>query len=229
VDVLTGLGLSIPAGLNAYIPLLAVALAERFGWLSLREPFDVLGTWWMIAIITVLLVIEIVADKIPAVDHVNDMFQSIIRPAAGAIVAVAGSGNASEVNPWVMVVIGVLLAGGMHAAKATARPVINASTAGVGAAMVSTAEDAGAVAMSAIAIAIPILVIFILAGLLYVLWRMWRHRRRKRREAAEKEAAESAAAEHVVEEHAAGKEAAERGAAERDVEEHATQEPGDQV
>jgi uncharacterized membrane protein len=190
VDILTGLGLSIPAGLNAYIPLLAVALAERFGWLSLREPFDVLGTWWMIAIIAVLLVIEIVADKIPAVDHVNDMFQSVVRPAAGAIVAVAGSGNASDVNPWVMVVIGVLLAGGMHAAKATARPMINAGTAGVGAAMVSTAEDAGAVAMSAIAIAIPILVIFILAGLLYVLWRMWRRRRRKRREAAEKEAAE---------------------------------------
>ena len=190
MDILTGLGLSIPAGLNAYIPLLAVALAERFGWLSLREPFDVLGTWWMIAIIAVLLVIEIVADKIPAVDHVNDMFQSVIRPAAGAIVAVAGSGSASEVNPWVMVVMGVLLAGGMHAAKATARPVINAGTAGVGAAMVSTAEDAGAVAMSAIAIAIPILVIFILAGLLYVLWRMWRRRRRKRREAAEKEAAE---------------------------------------
>jgi membrane protein implicated in regulation of membrane protease activity len=189
VDVLTGLGLSIPAGLNAYIPLLAVALAERFGWLSLREPFDVLGTWWMIAIIAVLLVIEIVADKIPAVDHVNDVFQSVIRPAAGAIVAVAGSGNAS-VSPWVMVVIGVLLAGGMHAAKATARPVINAGTAGVGAAMVSTAEDAGAVAMSAIAIAIPILVIFILAGLLYVLWWMWRRRRRKRREATEKEAAE---------------------------------------
>ncbi len=196
MDILTGLGLSIPAGLNAYIPLLAVALAERFGWLSLREPFDVLGTWWMIAIIAVLLVIEIVADKIPAVDHVNDMFQSVIRPAAGAIVAVAGSGSASEVNPWVMVVMGVLLAGGMHAAKATARPVINAGTAGVGAAMVSTAEDAGAVAMSAIAIAIPILVIFILAGLLYVLWRMWRRRRRMRREAAEKEAAEREGAEH---------------------------------
>jgi uncharacterized membrane protein len=190
VDILTGLGLSIPAGLNAYIPLLAVALAERFGWLSLREPFDVLGTWWMIAIIAVLLVIEIVADKIPAVDHVNDMFQSVIRPAAGAIVAVAGSGNASHVNPWVMVATGVLLAGGMHAAKATARPVINASTAGVGAALVSTAEDAGAVAMSAIAIAIPILVIFILAGLLYVLWRMWRRRRRKRRDAAERSAEE---------------------------------------
>ncbi len=200
MDILTGLGLSIPAGLNAYIPLLAVALAERFGWLSLREPFDVLGSWWMIAIIAVLLVIEMVADKIPAVDHANDMVQSVIRPAAGAIVAVAGSGSASSVSPWILVLMGVLLASGMHAAKATARPVINASTAGVGAAMVSTAEDAGAVAMSAIAIALPILVIFVIAGLLYVLWRMWRRRRKKRREAEEREAAERAAKPHAAQE-----------------------------
>jgi hypothetical protein len=44
-----------PAGVNAYIPLLAVALAERFGWLHLNRPYDVLGAWWVITIIAVLL------------------------------------------------------------------------------------------------------------------------------------------------------------------------------
>lgn len=40
----SSIGLAIPAGLNAYIPLLAVAVANYFGWLTLRAPFDLLGS-----------------------------------------------------------------------------------------------------------------------------------------------------------------------------------------
>lgn len=182
MDILTALGLSIPAGLNAYVPLLAVALAQRFDWLQLREPFDILGSWWMIAIIAVLLVVEIVADKVPSVDHANDIVQSVIRPAAGGIVAVAGSGETSSVNTWVLVLMGVLFAGGVHAAKATSRVVINASTGGIGAPAASTAEDTGAIALSTIAIAVPILVVFVLALLLFGMWWLWRRERVRRRE-----------------------------------------------
>ena len=180
MDILTSLGLSIPAGLNAYIPLLAVALAQRFGWLTLREPFGVLGSWWLIAIIAVLLAVEIVADKVPVVDHANDVVQTLVRPAVGGIVAMAGSGSASTVSPWLLVIIGVLFAGGVHAAKATARPAVNVTTGGTGAPLVSTAEDAGAVAMTAVAIALPILVVFFLAAIAAVLWWLWRRARRKR-------------------------------------------------
>lgn len=174
MDILTALGLSIPAGLNAYIPLLVVAVAQHFAWLELRAPFDMLGSWWAIAVIAVLLVIEVVADKVPVVDHVNDIVQTVVRPAAGGIVAVAGSGSSSEVSPWLLVVAGVLLAGSVHAAKATVRPVVNVTTAGVGTPVVSTAEDVGAVALSATAIAAPILVIVVLAGVAYLLWWLWR-------------------------------------------------------
>ena len=179
MDILTALGLSIPAGLNAYIPLLAVALAQRFDWLDLREPFDILGSWWMIAIIAVLLVVEVVADKVPAVDHVNDIIQSVIRPAAGGIVAVAGSGSGSTVSAWVLVLMGVLFAGGVHAAKATTRVVVNATTGGIGAPAVSTAEDTGAITLSAVAILLPILVVFVVAILLFGMWWLW-HRERKK-------------------------------------------------
>lgn len=182
MDILTALGLSIPAGLNAYIPLLAVALAQRFGWLALREPLDILGSWWMIAIIAVLLVVEIVADKIPAVDHVNDVVQSVIRPTAGGIVAVAGSGSNSDVSAWLLVLMGVIFAGGVHAAKATSRTVVNASTGGIGAPAASTVEDTGAIALSAIAIAIPILVVFVVAAIIFGMWWLWHRERVKRRE-----------------------------------------------
>ena len=173
MEILTALGLSIPAGLNAYIPLLAVSLAEHFGWLDLAEPFGVLGEWWMIAIVGVLLVIELVADKVPVVDHINDVIQTFIRPAAGGVVAVAAAGSATEVSPWLLVLAGVLLAGGVHAAKATTRPVVNATTGGAGAPVVSAAEDAGAIVMSAAAIAAPALVVVFFAGLVYSFWRLW--------------------------------------------------------
>lgn len=169
--ILTALGLSIPAGLNAYIPLLAVSLAQKVGWLKLAAPFDTLGEWWVIAIIGVLLVVEIIADKIPAVDTVNDAVQSIVRPAAGGLVAVAAGGQATEIAPWLLVVAGVLLAGGVHAAKATTRPVVNVTTAGMGAPVVSAAEDVGAAIMSFIAIAAPIFVIFVAGALGYYFWK----------------------------------------------------------
>ena len=175
VEILTALGLSIPAGLNAYIPLLAVALAQQFGALELRAPFDVLGEWWMIAVIAVLLIVEMVADKVPAVDHVNDVIQTFIRPAAGGIVAVAAS-QQSEASPWLLVLAGVLLAGGVHAAKATTRPAVNVTTAGMGAPVVSAAEDVGAAIMSLVAIAVPALVAVFAAGLVYSFWRLWRRK-----------------------------------------------------
>ncbi len=185
MDILTALGLSIPAGINAYIPLLAVALAERFGWLSLREPLDILGSWWIIAIVVVLLVVEIVADKVPAVDHANDIVQSVIRPAAGGVVAVAASGSGSDISPWLLVLIGVVFAGGTHVAKATTRTVVNASTGGVGAPLVSAVEDTGAITLTAVAILVPILVVFVLALLLFGMWWLWWRRERRRRGNAE--------------------------------------------
>lgn len=177
MELLTSLGLSIPAGLNAYIPLLAVALAQHFRLLELRQPFDALGNWWMIAIIAVLLIIEIVADKVPIVDDINDIIQTFVRPAVGGIVAVAAAGNATKISPWLLVLAGVILAGGVHIVKATTRPVVNVATAGAGAPVVSAAEDAGAVAFSAAAIFAPVLVAVLAAGLFYAFWRLRKRRK----------------------------------------------------
>ena len=119
VDILTALGLSIPAGLNAYIPLLAVALAERFGWLDLREPFGVLGSWWMIAIIAVLLAMRS-SRQDPRCGSRQRRRPTLVRPAVGGMVAVAASGSASDVSAWLMVLVGVLLAGGQTQSRLTA-------------------------------------------------------------------------------------------------------------
>ena len=86
-------------------------------------------------------------------------------------------------NPWIGVVLGIVTAGLVHTGKAVTRPVVNASTLGIGAPLVSTAEDAASVGLSVVAIFFPILVFILLIAMLWggiVLWRKARRRTRER-------------------------------------------------
>jgi hypothetical protein len=162
--ILTGMGLAAPAGLNAYIPLLALALADRATTrVTLQAPYDVLSSNLGIAILIVLLTVEVAVDKIPGVDHINDLIQSVVRPAAGAIAAVAATGGVVTINPAIMVLVGVVLAGSVNAVKVTTRPAVTLGTAGILNPVVSLAEDAVAVLASLVAIFLPFLVILFLA------------------------------------------------------------------
>ena len=128
----------------------------------------------MLAILGVLLIIEIVADKIPVVDSVNDWLQTIVRPAAERIAFGTGSASGTAVvkDPasfftsyaWVPIAIGVLLALATHLTKMASRPVMNAVTVGAAAPVVSTAEDIGSVILSFAALLVPILVIVGIIG-----------------------------------------------------------------
>jgi hypothetical protein len=162
--ILTGIGLAAPAGLNAYIPLLALALADRAtSRVTLHAPYDVLSSNLGIAILIVLLTIEITVDKIPGVDHINDLIQSLVRPAAGAVAALAATGGVVTINPAIMVLVGVVLAGSVNAVKVTTRPAVTLGTAGILNPVVSLVEDAVAVMASLVAIFLPFLVIPFLA------------------------------------------------------------------
>jgi hypothetical protein len=176
MEFLTSIGLAAPAGLNAYVPILAVALAVRFDLLELSAPYDLLGEWWVIGIAAVLFVVEVLADKIPAVDSVNDVVQTVLRPAAGGLLFVSTSQAALDVHPALLVAVGVVLAGGVHAAKATARPMVNAGTGGLAAPVVSTAEDVFAAVMSLMAILVPVSVGILLLLLIVGVWRLRRRR-----------------------------------------------------
>ena len=202
LEFLTGTGLAAAAGLNAYIPMLVLGLSSRlFDVVNLPAAWAWLENEWVLGILAVLLLLEIVADKIPAVDTINDWIQTIGRPAAGGIVF--GSGTAAETavvtdpaeffasNQWVPVVIGIVLALTVHAGKMAARPIANAATAGAAAPVLSTVEDLSSLLLSAVAIVIPVLVVAGLASLVVGLVLL---RRRMRRRAARRTAVESASA-----------------------------------
>ncbi len=170
-SLLSGLGLASASGLNAYIPLLVVALTARFtGWIKLSPPFDVLTNEWVIGALVVLLIIETVVDKIPAADTINDVFQTFVRPTAGAILF-AASTNTIQLHPIIAVILGLLLAFSVHAVKATARPVVTATTAGIGNPVVSTAEDILSMVVALLSVIAPVIAALLLALLVYLVLR----------------------------------------------------------
>lgn len=187
--ILSGFGLAAPAGLNAWLPLLITGLAGRFHLfnLTLAKPFDTLTDTWALVVLSVLLLIEIFADKIPAIDTINDIIHTFIRPVSGGILFAAHSGAmGSSMDPTVAFVLGMLSAGSVHAVKATSRPVITATTGGLGNPLVSMLEDMVAGGATVLALAAPLLAALLMAIILgvafWVVWR-WRQRRKKRRAA----------------------------------------------
>jgi hypothetical protein len=174
-SVLTGLGLAPSAGLNAYIPLLVLALADRFtNQVTLQRPYDFLSSNTGIIILLALLTVEIIADKIPGVDHANDLIQSAIRPAAGAVSMMAITNTDRALNPAVAMIAGLLLAGGVHGVKATTRPAITVSTGGVGNPVISMIEDAVATITSITAVLAPVIALALLILFAVVLWWLYR-------------------------------------------------------
>jgi hypothetical protein len=189
MELMTGFGLATAAGLNAYIPMLMMGLMGRFtNIVNLPSGWSWLENGWVLAIVAALLIVEIVADKIPALDSVNDTVQTLVRPTAGGIVF--GSGTAAQTaamtdpgefassGQWVPVVVGVVTALVVHLTKTAVRPAANMATAGVAAPVLSTLEDVTSMSLSFIAILIPALVLIVVIALAWGAWWLLRRRRR---------------------------------------------------
>lgn len=188
LEILTGTGLATAAGLNAGLPLLLLGALARWtelvelpaGWMWLSDERMLLG-------LGLLVVLDVVADKIPALDSMNDLVQTVVRPTAGGLAFGAGAGaqalaveDPSGGPTWVAIGVGVVLALGVHLAKAVVRPVVNATTGGLGGPVVSVLEDVTSVALTVAAVLLPVLVLLVLAVMVLVGVRALRSRRRRR-------------------------------------------------
>lgn len=182
IATLMGAGLSAAAGLNAYIPLVLMGLVARFtDIVTLPESYRWIERPWVLGLALILLVTEIVLDKIPAVDSINDLIGTLVRPMTGGLVFSAAQAGAEvdasawlQERPWISAIVGVGVAGAVHATKAVSRPVINVSTGGVGGPIVSTVEDASSFGLSLVALFLPLLVVVALILMAWVMWRVWR-------------------------------------------------------
>lgn len=176
LELLTGTGLATASGLGAFLPMLIVGLLDRFtGLMSLPAGWDWLSSDAALITVGVLTVLDIVADKIPAIDTINDAIQTVVRPASGGIVFGAGA-TAQTVSlddpsqffanhTWVAVVLGAVIALATHLGKASTRAAANAATVGAAGPLLSTGEDAMSFGLVASAVLAPILVLVLIAGL----------------------------------------------------------------
>jgi len=196
VELLTGLGLATAAGLNAYIPLLALGLLSRFtDLITLPHGWAWLENGWVMTIVAVLLVVEIVADKIPALDSINDTIQTFVRPTAGGIVfgsgtaaqtpAVTDPGAFAQSGQWIPIVVGVVVALLVSLAKSTVRPAANVATAGVAAPVLSSIEDGLSIGLVFLAILIPVVMLVVIVAPAWAIFGLLRRRRRRAAVASE--------------------------------------------
>lgn len=177
LGIFSAFGLSASAGLNAYIPLFVIAVIAHYtDWFKLNPPYDTLGNPWIVVLLGVLIIIEFLADKVPAFNHVNDLLQTFIRPVAGAIVFAASAKVLTVNYPVLSLACGLLIAFGVHAVKSVAiRPAVTATTGGAGNVPVSLAEDGVAVTTSFLAVVLPVILACVFALLAALLiWWLWR-------------------------------------------------------
>lgn len=181
---ISGLGLSSSAGLNAYLPLVILGVAQQAGFIQLEGDVpEFITSTPALMVFVILLFIEMTVDKIPGVDSVNDAVNTVIRPAAGTLLMYASlSGMQSGLDPEMILVLSLLSggvsAGGVHTTKAVTRPVVTISTGGIGNAIMSVLEDIVSFTMAVFALLIPVIILgFVMSFIVIVPWWMWERNR----------------------------------------------------
>lgn len=175
--VLLGLGLSASTGLNTFLPLLLLSAAAKFeiAGVELGTKFDWLTSDTAIIVLIVASVVEIIADKVPAVDHFLDSVGTFVRPLA-ATVATAAALSGADVNPTVAAVIGLMIGApislGFHTLKAGTRVASSAATMGCANPILSLIEDVISLGLSLLAIFLPLFVPVAIALLIWLLWKI---------------------------------------------------------
>lgn len=170
----TAMGLGAAAGVNAWATLLVYGLLARFYPAMFHGQIaEFFASDPALITVGVLYLVEFIADKIPAVDHLWDLIQTFVRPFAGAVLAF---GAAKQEMPGFVLVMAVAIGGGAalttHIGKSTLRGASTASTGGLANPVLSLVEDVFAFGQAIIAIFLPyvVLLIFMLVVVVVVIW-----------------------------------------------------------
>ena len=182
--VASGVVLAACTGLRAFMPLFAAGLASRtLGW-DLAPSMDWLSSNAAIMTFGIASAVEVVADKIPVVDHALDAMHTFVAPVAGALAALSVW---LHLPPVVAAVLALMVAApvaeGVHVLAAATRVKSSVATAGTLNPAVSVAEDAVSVGGILLALLVPVMALVLTLVAVVVIWRMVKRRRgRGRRE-----------------------------------------------
>jgi uncharacterized membrane protein len=173
------IALAASAGLRAWLPLLLAGGLARAGILDLGDSFSFLASNKALLLFGVATIIELVGDKVPAVDHALDVIGTPVRPAAGALLAASVLGTVSD--PLTALVLGTAVGAPSalvpHAAKTALRTVSTTLTGGLANPILSFLEDAIAFVTFILAVLVPGLVVVLMGVTLFFVLRLLRRRR----------------------------------------------------
>jgi hypothetical protein len=173
------IALAASAGLRAWLPLLLASGLARLGVLDLGPSFQFLASNKALLLFGIATAIELIGDKIPAVDHALDLIGTPLRPAAGALLAASVLGTVSD--PLTSIVLGTAVGAPSalvpHAAKSALRAASTATTGGLANPLLSLVEDGISIALFVLAVLVPVLVVALLGLTLYLASRWLRRRR----------------------------------------------------
>jgi hypothetical protein len=173
-SVLAAFGLSGAAGLNAWLPLFVSALLDRVGVVDFAGPIDDFSSTAGLVVLGALTALDFVGDKVPVVDHALHLIGGVVAPLSGALLFIGPTGDETSLPSIVALVLGALVAGSIHTARATVRPAATATTAGTANPFVSLGEDATSGLLTALAFIAPVLAFALLVALVVGLVLAWR-------------------------------------------------------
>jgi hypothetical protein len=153
------IGLAACAGLRAWLPLLLAGGLARLDVLTLGPSFGFIASDRALILFAVASVIEIVGDKVPAVDHALDMLSTVLRPAAGALLAASVMWEIRD--PLVALAVGLAIGAPSamvpHAAKSVLRAASTTLTGGLANPVISLLEDVITVGVFVFTVVVPLL------------------------------------------------------------------------
>ena len=152
-----GFALAATVGLRTFLPLFAAGMLARFGYVDLGDSFEWMSRTPALVVFGSAVVFEVLADKVPGLDHALHLVESFVKPIAGTLIAASLFTN---VDPMMAVVLGLIgggtIAGAVHIAKGTTRAASTAFTGGIGNPFLSFLDDVLAIGGIVIAILAPI-------------------------------------------------------------------------
>ena len=161
------LGLSFTSGINLYAAVLTVGLVERYGLIQGLPPeLHVFAHPAILILAGLLYAAEFVADKVPFFTPIWDGVHTFIRPAGGALLALASTSNLDPLVQAGAMLLGGTLALGTHTTKMGARLIAHTAPEPISHSAISVGEDIGVVAIVLLALSHPFVAVPLLVGLI---------------------------------------------------------------
>jgi hypothetical protein len=153
-----GFALAACVGLRTFLPLLAAGLLARTGHLELGQHFEWMASTPALVVFGSALAFEVLADKIPGVDHALHSVEAFVKPVAATILAASLFTNLDPLTATTLGLVGGgSIAGLVQLARGGTRVASSALTFGLANPVLSVVDDGMALGGVILAFLLPFL------------------------------------------------------------------------